>query len=126
VLVRTWETETCPDIRAEARRVGATSDLSDESGIRSDDHARTTWARQGQKPVVQATGRRLSLNRISAVSAQGEFRFMLHEGSVGATGGGCHSRDPQLEATASRSIRSQPLQRFRASVSVMKGSFFFS
>ena len=38
----------------------------------------------GQTPVVQATGRRLSLNMISAVSTQGEFRFMLHEGSVGA------------------------------------------
>ena len=34
--------------------------------------------------MVQATGRRFSLNMISAISAQGEFRFMLHEGSVDA------------------------------------------
>ncbi|MDS4056729.1 IS630 family transposase [Accumulibacter sp.] len=84
VLVRTWETETYPAIRAEAKRVEATIYFGDESGIRSDYHTGTTWAPQGQTPVVQATGRRFSLNMISAVSTQGEFRFMLHEGSVGA------------------------------------------
>jgi transposase len=84
VLVRTWETETYPAIRVEAKRVGATIYFADESGIRSDYHTGTTWAPQGQTPVVEATGRRFSLNMISAVSAQGEFRFMLHEGSVGA------------------------------------------
>ncbi len=83
-LVRTWETETYPAIRAEAKRVGATIYFGDESGIRSDHHTGTTWAPQGQTPVVRATGRRFSLNMISAVSTQGEFRFMLHEGSVGA------------------------------------------
>ena len=84
VLVRTWETETYPAIRAEAKRVGATIYFGDESGIRSDHHTGTTWAPQGQTPVVRATGRRFSLNMISAVSTQGEFRFMLHEGSVDA------------------------------------------
>ncbi len=83
-LVRTWETETYPAIRAEAKRVGATIYFGDESGIRSDHHTGTTWAPQGQTLVVRATGRRFSLNMISAVSTQGEFRFMLHEGSVGA------------------------------------------
>lgn len=84
VLVRRWETETYPAIRAEAKRLGAMIYFGDESGIRSDYHTGTTWAPQGQTPVVQATGRRFSLNMISAVSAQGEFRFMLHDGSVGA------------------------------------------
>jgi transposase len=84
VLVRTWETETYPAIRAEAKRLGATIYFADEAGLRSDYHTGTSWAPQGQTPVVQATGRRFSLNMISAVSAQGEFRFMLHEGSVGA------------------------------------------
>lgn len=85
VLVRTWETETYPAIRAEAKRLGATIYFADEAGLRSDYHSGTSWAPQGQTPVVRATGRRFSLNMISAVSAQGEFRFMLHEGSVGAT-----------------------------------------
>ena len=84
VLVRTWETETYPAIRAQAKRVGATIYFGDESGIRSDYRTGTTWAPQGQTPVVQATGRRFSINMISAVSAPGEFRFMLHVGSVDA------------------------------------------
>lgn len=83
-LVRQWEFETYPAIRAEARTVGATLYFADESGIRSDYHTGTTWAPQGCTPVVEATGRRFSLNMISAVSAQGEFRFMVHDGAVTA------------------------------------------
>lgn len=82
VKVRTWENETWPAIRAEAKKVGARIFFADESGLRSDYHSGTTWAPLGQTPVVTATGRRFSLNMLSAVGPQGEFRFMLHEGSV--------------------------------------------
>jgi hypothetical protein len=34
--------------------------------------------------VLQKTGRRFSINMISAGSPRGDFRFMLHEGSVNA------------------------------------------
>ena len=84
VLVQKWETETYPEIRAEARRVGASIYFADEAGIRSDYHTGTTWAPVGETPVVKVTGRRFSLNMISAVSPRGEFRFMLHEGTVTA------------------------------------------
>ena len=84
VLVQKWESETYPEIRAEARRVGASIYFADEAGIRSDYHTGTTWAPVGETPVVKVTGRRFSLNMISAVSPRGEFRFMLHEGTVTA------------------------------------------
>jgi transposase len=84
VLVRRWEAETYPQIRAEARRVGAVIYFADESGIRSDYHTGTTWAPVGETPVVETTGKRFALNMISAVSPQGEFRFMLHKGAVTA------------------------------------------
>ena len=83
-LVRAWEAEIYPAIRAEAKVVGATIYFADESGIRSDYHTGTTWAPIGETPVVEVTGRRFSLNMISAVSPRGEFRFMLHDGSVNA------------------------------------------
>jgi len=83
-LVRTWRQTTYPAIQAEAKAVGATIYFGDEAGIRSDHHRGTTWAPVGKTPVVKATGRRFSLNMLSAVSARGEFRFMLHDGSVGA------------------------------------------
>lgn len=84
VLVGLWETETYPAIKAEAKAVGATIYFADESGIRSDYHTGTTWAPCGQTPVVEVTGRRFSFNMISAVSPRGDFRFMIHEGSVTA------------------------------------------
>jgi len=83
-LVRAWEAEIYPAIRAEAKAKGATIYFADESGIRSDYHAGTTWAPVGETPVVEVTGRRFSLNMISAVSPRGDFRFMLHDGSVNA------------------------------------------
>ncbi len=63
---------------------GATIYFADEAGIRSDYHAGTTWAPIGRTPVVKATGARFSLNMLSAVSAQGARRFMVHEGTVNA------------------------------------------
>ena len=84
-LVHAWETKTYPAIKAQARVQGATIYFADEAGIRSDYHTGTTWAPVGQTPVVEVTGRRFSFNMISAVSPRGEFRFMIHEGSVTAT-----------------------------------------
>ena len=83
-LVRAWVAQIYPAIRAEAKVVGATIYFADESGIRSDYHTGTTWAPIGETPVIEVTGRRFSLNMISAVSPCGEFRFMLYDGSVNA------------------------------------------
>jgi transposase len=82
--VERWLTEEYPSIRQQAKRENAIIFFSDESGVRSDHHAGTTWAEKGKTPVVTATGARFGLNIISAVSAQGEFRFMTVEGRVNA------------------------------------------
>lgn len=82
VLVRTWEQETFPAIRREARAAGAMVFFADEAGLRSDYHTGTTWAPKGETPVVTTTGRRFSFNMISAVSPRGDFRFMIHKGTV--------------------------------------------
>jgi transposase len=60
--------------------VGATIWFADEAGIRSDDHAGTTWAPRGQTPVVKSTGARFSVNLVSAVNPQGGLRFAAYEG----------------------------------------------
>src|SRR5919106_1967724 len=82
--VARWKAETYPQLRAAAKAEGATIYFADEAGIRSDYHAGTTWAPVGRTPVVRATGARFSLNMLSAVSAQGALRFMVHEGTVNA------------------------------------------
>src|SRR3954451_22774863 len=83
--VQRWREEDFPAIRKQAKAEGATIYFADEAGIRSDYNAGTTWAPVGQTPVVKATGARFSLNMLSAVSAQGALRFMIHEGTVNAT-----------------------------------------
>lgn len=84
VLVARWQKDEFPAIAAEAKRAGATILFADEASIRSDYHAGTTWAPMGKTPAVETTGRRFSLNMLSAVSATGQFRFMVHEGSATA------------------------------------------
>lgn len=82
--VRRWLDEDYPAIRRLAEQEGAVIYFGDESGLRSDFHRGTTWAPVGKTPVVETTGARFSLNLISAVSAQGLFRFMTVEGKLNA------------------------------------------
>ena len=77
-----WKSQEFPAIRAEAKKTGASIYFADEAGIRSDYHSGTTWAPVGRTPVVANTGARWSLNMLSAVSAQGKLRFMVHDGKV--------------------------------------------
>jgi transposase len=82
--VKRWLQTDYPAIRRRARRDGARIFFADEAGVRSDFHGGTTWGRRGQTPVVSSTGARFGANLISAISAQGELRFMLTKGRVTA------------------------------------------
>jgi len=84
VLVARWEREAYPAIAAEAKRVGARIYFGDEAGMRSDHHAGTTWAPMARTPTGVTTGQRFGVNMLSAVAADGQFYFMLHEGRVTA------------------------------------------
>ena len=82
--VARWLHEEYPRIKAQARSHRALIFFGDEAGVRSDHHAGTTWGLKGKTPVVSSTGARFGLNLLSAVSAQGEFRFMTVRGRIGA------------------------------------------
>ncbi len=83
-LVGRWRREEFPKIAARAKREKALIFFADESGLRSDHHAGTSWSVKGQTPIVKATGARFSLNMLSALNALGHFRFMTVEGRVTA------------------------------------------
>ena len=83
-LVERWRAEEYPKLAARAKREKALIFFADESGIRSDHHAGTSWAPKGCTPLVKATGARFSLNMLSAVNALGHFRFMTVKGRVTA------------------------------------------
>jgi transposase len=83
--VQRWKQEEFPEIREQARKEGAEVYFGDESGVRTDHHAGTTWAPVGQTPVVEVTGERKSVNMISAVSPGGTLHFDVFFGSCNAT-----------------------------------------
>lgn len=84
VLVQRWRAEQFPQIQRDAKENHALIFFADEAGIRSDYHRGTTWAPQGHTPVVRRTGARFAVNMLSAVSADGAFRFLVHEGTATA------------------------------------------
>ena len=85
-LVKRWLREEYPNIRKLANKEGAHIYFGDESGLRSDYHSGTTWAPKGKTPEVRSTGKRFSLNMISAISSKGDMRFMTVGGSVTGKG----------------------------------------
>ena len=72
-LVKAWVKREFPKLQALAKKERAVIFFSDESGVRSDFHAGTTWGIRGQTPVVRHTGKRFHLNMLSAISAKGEL-----------------------------------------------------
>ena len=83
-LVEQWLKEEFPRIKALAKRQRAEVYFGDESGVRSDFHAGTTWAKKGETPIVRRTGKRFSLNMISAVTSKGALRFMVTKDRIGS------------------------------------------
>jgi len=80
--VRLWVEEEYPSIAKEAKRLKAEIWFADESGLRSDYHAGTTWGAKGKTPVVRSTGARHRLNLLSVVNRRGRMRFMIEKGGV--------------------------------------------
>lgn len=82
VRVQRWKDEEFPAIREMAKQAGAEIWFGDESGVRSDYHAGTTWGAKGTTPVVLKTGQRFKFNLLSVINNWGEMRFMLTEQRV--------------------------------------------
>jgi transposase len=83
-LVKLWIEREFPKIQTLAKKEKATIFFGDESGVRSDFHAGTTWGIRGQTPVIGHTGKRFRLNMISAISAKGELKFMTTTNKITA------------------------------------------
>ena len=73
-----WQTTEFPRLRARAQRQGAQIFFLDEAGVRSDQVLGRTWGLRGQTPQVPTSGRRQSVNAISAVNARGAFWYEIY------------------------------------------------
>jgi transposase len=78
--VRKWLLEEFPKIRQKAQRQHGIIFWLDETGMRSQHQAGTTYAPKGKTPVLRKTGKRFYLNMISAISNGGRLVFMVVDG----------------------------------------------
>ncbi len=82
--VEAWLKEVYPQVKARAKKAGATIFWGDETGIKNTTQHGRSYAPKGQTPVQPLPAKRVSLNMISAITNQGEVRFMLYESSMNA------------------------------------------
>jgi transposase len=78
--VKKWLKEEYPAIKTKAQKEKGTIYFGDETGMRSDHQAGTSYAPKGETPVIKRTGQRFSLNMISALSNKGHLQFMIIDG----------------------------------------------
>jgi transposase len=82
--IERWKREQYPALKKRAKRRGAEIFFLDEAGVRSDAPLQRTWAARGQTPVVHTSGKRQSVNAISAVNARGAFWYNVYSGRLNA------------------------------------------
>lgn len=80
--VERWLKKRYPAIKGLGKKLKALIYFGDEAGVRSDDHAGCTWGIKGKTPKITTSGVRFGMNMISAVSTQGEFRFMVVQDKI--------------------------------------------
>lgn len=80
--IEKWKRETYPALERRARRCGADIFFLDEAGLRSDAALQRTWGARGQTPVVATSGKRQSINAISAVNMLGAFWYNVYTGRL--------------------------------------------
>jgi transposase len=78
--VQHWLTHQYPAIKRTAKTEGAEILWGDETGMRSDHQAGTTWAPKGQTPTILCTGKRFRCNMISGITNRGRLEFRLFRG----------------------------------------------
>jgi len=82
--VQHWLKNTYPNIRTMARREKAEIHWGDETGMRSDHQAGTSWAPMGKTPKIPGTGIRFRTNMISSITNRGRLAFMIFRGKFKA------------------------------------------
>jgi len=80
--VTKWKEETYPTLRRRARRNKAEIFFLDEAGVRSDSPLGRSYGLKGRTPVVKTSGKRQSINAISAVNSQGAFWYNVYAGKL--------------------------------------------
>jgi len=82
--IAAWKAKVYPALRKRARKRGGAIFFLDEAGVRSDCVLGGTWGEKGKTPEVATSGRRQSVNAISAVNELGAFWWETYTGRLNA------------------------------------------
>jgi transposase len=82
--IRHWRSHRLPELKRRAKQHNADIAFLDECGVRSDSVLGKTWGPRGKRTVVETSGRRQSINAVSAVTESGKFWFDVYSGSMNA------------------------------------------
>jgi len=82
--IEAWRFSQYPSIKKKSVKYGADIYFLDECGVRSDSVLGKTWGPRGERTAVATSGRRQSINAISAVNEQGGFWFDVYSGKMNA------------------------------------------
>jgi transposase len=85
MAIERWKTTLFPQLRARAKLIGGKVFFLDEAGVRSDQVLGRTWGLRGRTPEVRTSGRRQSVNAISAVNARGAFWYEIYAERLNGT-----------------------------------------
>jgi transposase len=75
-----WRAEVYPAIATEAKRCGAEIHWLDETGVRTDCPAGTSYSPRGTTPTARVSGRPARVNVISTLTNAGVLRFGVFDG----------------------------------------------
>ena len=84
LAVERWQTQEHPKLKHKAKKLGAKIFFLAEAGFQSDPPLGRTYGLKGQPPVVTSSGRRQSINVISAVNSAGAFWAATYPGKLDA------------------------------------------
>lgn len=76
--IEEWKEKVYPEIKKDAKKLGAEIFWLDEASIRSDDPLMRTWGLKGKTPTVKTSGQRQGVSAISAISNSGGFWYQVY------------------------------------------------
>ncbi|MEI6846840.1 MAG: IS630 family transposase [Chlorobiaceae bacterium] len=80
--VERWMNNAYPEIKAKAKSEHAEIYWGDETGIATNGNLVRGYAPDGKTPVLRLNARKEHISMISAISNQGQLRFMLYENAM--------------------------------------------
>lgn len=80
--VRHWMESEYPAIRKRAAKERAVIYWGDETKVTNEMHRGRSYSPKGETPEVRKTGKKLSMNMISAVTNKGDLRWMSYPGTM--------------------------------------------